>query len=55
MKKAAIILGIALSFFLSYTSVSAASYTVAPSDSLYKAGVLFQVPVSTIKTDNKLS
>jgi N-acetylmuramoyl-L-alanine amidase len=55
MKKTALILGLSLSFLFCYTSASAANYTVMPSDSLYKLGVLFQEPVNTIKADNKLS
>lgn len=37
------------------TPVYAADYTVASNDSLYKIGLLFKTPVSTLQSDNKIS
>jgi spore germination cell wall hydrolase CwlJ-like protein len=45
---------LAFSFFLGKHAY-AATYSVSPGDSLYKLGNLFNIPVSTIMTNNKLS
>lgn len=44
-----------ISLSLISTPVFAAEYTVAPNDSLYKIGLLFNTPVSTLQNDNKVS
>lgn len=46
---------ILLSLTLLSNTAYAANYTVTQGDSLYKIGLLFKTPVSTIKTDNQLS
>lgn len=46
---------ILLSLTIGFTNVSAADYRVVRNDTLYKLSVLFKTPVSTLKSDNKLS
>ena len=50
-----IILTLCILLMFSPAAAYAADYTVQTSDSLYKIGQLFQVPVSTLKLDNHLS
>lgn len=54
-KKAGILaIGVLLTVTLSSISASAADYTIQKNDSLYKIGRLFDTPVKTIKSNNKL-
>ncbi|MGB8451175.1 MAG: LysM peptidoglycan-binding domain-containing protein [Anaerocolumna sp.] len=53
-KTGAFVIGVVLSITLSSTSAFAADYKILKNDSLYKIGRLFDTPVSTIKSNNKL-
>lgn len=54
-KAAAFTASVLASVFLFTAGASAASYTVAANDSLYKLGVLFNSTASVIKSDNGLN
>lgn len=54
-KKISTIFFIAAFSLLSFTQVHAASYTVKPSDSLYKIGLLFKTTSDTIMKNNNLT
>lgn len=54
-KAAVFTAGLLVSVSLFTAGASAASYTVATNDSLYKVGVLFNSSASTIKSDNGLT
>jgi LysM repeat protein len=47
--------GLLICLSLISTPVYAADYTVVTNDSLYKIGLLFKTPVSTLQNDNKIS
>jgi len=54
-KKAGVFaVGVLLSFTLYSTTAFAADYTIKQNDSLYKIGVLFNTPVSTLISNNHL-
>ncbi len=47
-------IGVLLSVTLNFASASAADYAILKKDTLYKIGLLFDTPVSTIKSNNNL-
>jgi N-acetylmuramoyl-L-alanine amidase len=56
LKKAGVMaVGILLSLSIYTVAASAADYTITQNDTLYKIGILFNTPVSILKTDNKLT
>lgn len=55
-KKATVfVAGVLISITLYSTTASAADYTILQNDSLHKIGILFNTPVSTLKSDNDLN
>lgn len=55
-KKVVVFLATVLFTFTLYTATaSAAVYTIVPNDSLFKISVLFNTPIDTLKSDNKLT
>jgi len=55
-KKAGVfVASVIISFTLYSTTAFAANYTILQNDSLYKIGVLFNTPVSTLISDNHLT